>query len=327
MGAFIKCCAVHTPSSNPKKKPARRIADDWQSISSTLRRGRRHRSDGVHHHRDRVPRHRDPRHGRGGGRDRRGRSAQAAEPSAPAADATISSPSSIPLVQLHDAPPPYSQAVAISVSEIPPPLPPGNKGGPPRGHRKQRNSSQNNNGGNHSAAQPSVSTSQSAHRPMDQIVSVTQPPSAMRHPKNANKPTKEQRPRKCKQFQNDPDHSRLHSSVRRFRHNSTMPYVLVRFEEDKRRTTVGDADSDPELMKFLDAEVRQSGDSWKFVTPMNPRVILNKLETKGYRVVTTTAKGDSKYEGFVLWTLHKSDCPPDYDHVGEYSRPTRNAPK
>ena len=100
-----------------------------------------------------------------------------------------------------------------------------------------------------------------------------------------------------------------------------MPYVLVKYEEVRHRCTVGDAGSDPELMKILDAEVRQSGDAWKFVSLLAPRLVLNKLETQGYRVITCTSKGDDKHEGFILWTLHKEegDGPPDYDRLTEYT--------
>jgi len=38
MGLFIKCCAVHTPSSNPKKAPHIRIGDTLRRPISTLRR-------------------------------------------------------------------------------------------------------------------------------------------------------------------------------------------------------------------------------------------------------------------------------------------------
>lgn len=38
MGIFVKCCAVHTPSSNPKKPPARRISDTLRHPMNTLRR-------------------------------------------------------------------------------------------------------------------------------------------------------------------------------------------------------------------------------------------------------------------------------------------------
>ncbi|RZF45240.1 hypothetical protein LSTR_LSTR010384 [Laodelphax striatellus] len=38
MGIFIKCCAVHTPSSNPKKPPARRFSETLRHPMHTLRR-------------------------------------------------------------------------------------------------------------------------------------------------------------------------------------------------------------------------------------------------------------------------------------------------
>ncbi|KAG8232126.1 hypothetical protein J437_LFUL012135, partial [Ladona fulva] len=40
MGLFIKCCAVHTPSSNPKKPPARRFSETLRRPMNTLRRMR-----------------------------------------------------------------------------------------------------------------------------------------------------------------------------------------------------------------------------------------------------------------------------------------------
>ncbi|XP_058452877.1 disintegrin and metalloproteinase domain-containing protein 10 isoform X2 [Malaya genurostris] len=46
MGMFIKCCAVHTPSSNPKKPPARRITDTLRRPMNTLRRMRHHNGHG-----------------------------------------------------------------------------------------------------------------------------------------------------------------------------------------------------------------------------------------------------------------------------------------
>lgn len=41
MYVFIECCAVHTPTSNPKKRPALRISDTIRHPSHTLRRKRR----------------------------------------------------------------------------------------------------------------------------------------------------------------------------------------------------------------------------------------------------------------------------------------------
>lgn len=42
MGVFIKCCAVHTPSSNPKKSAALSISQTLRHPYSTLRRKRHH---------------------------------------------------------------------------------------------------------------------------------------------------------------------------------------------------------------------------------------------------------------------------------------------
>ncbi|XP_060523585.1 disintegrin and metalloproteinase domain-containing protein 10 isoform X2 [Cylas formicarius] len=49
MGLFIKCCAVHTPSSNPKKPPARRISETLRRPMNTLRRMRYHQQHGAPH--------------------------------------------------------------------------------------------------------------------------------------------------------------------------------------------------------------------------------------------------------------------------------------
>ncbi|XP_076059837.1 zinc-dependent metalloprotease kuz isoform X2 [Oratosquilla oratoria] len=43
MGVFIKCCAVHTPSSNPRKPPARSISETLRRPVNTLRRIKRQR--------------------------------------------------------------------------------------------------------------------------------------------------------------------------------------------------------------------------------------------------------------------------------------------
>ncbi|KAK7601729.1 hypothetical protein V9T40_009170 [Parthenolecanium corni] len=61
LGAFIKCCAVHTPSSNPKKPPARRLRETLQQPIHTLQRMRGRRGPSGdrgyrghdHHHRSR----------------------------------------------------------------------------------------------------------------------------------------------------------------------------------------------------------------------------------------------------------------------------------
>lgn len=41
MAVFIRCCAVHTPSSNPRKAPALRISDTLRRPGDTFRRKRR----------------------------------------------------------------------------------------------------------------------------------------------------------------------------------------------------------------------------------------------------------------------------------------------
>lgn len=48
MYVFIECCAVHTPSSNPKFRPAFKITETIRRPGNTLRRKRR--SQNVHHH-------------------------------------------------------------------------------------------------------------------------------------------------------------------------------------------------------------------------------------------------------------------------------------
>ncbi|CAL4126207.1 unnamed protein product, partial [Meganyctiphanes norvegica] len=46
MGVFIKCCAIHTPSSNPRKPPPRSITETMRRPINTLRRVKRHRGPG-----------------------------------------------------------------------------------------------------------------------------------------------------------------------------------------------------------------------------------------------------------------------------------------
>lgn len=67
MGMFIKCCAVHTPSSNPKKAPARRIQDTLRRPMNTLRRMRHHSSGGHGPRSVPVPHGERSRSGGGGG--------------------------------------------------------------------------------------------------------------------------------------------------------------------------------------------------------------------------------------------------------------------
>ncbi|KAK2169644.1 hypothetical protein LSH36_8g08014 [Paralvinella palmiformis] len=83
-----------------------------------------------------------------------------------------------------------------------------------------------------------------------------------------------------------------------------MPYVLVSTQVrlESGPCTVGDEDSDPELMAFLEAKlIKQLGNNFlEWNTPLTPRLVLNRLEQKGYRVVTMTGVGQTS-----IWTCHK----------------------
>lgn len=50
MYIFIQCCAVHTPSSNPNKRPALKISDTIRHPTHTLRRKRRSHNNHHNHH-------------------------------------------------------------------------------------------------------------------------------------------------------------------------------------------------------------------------------------------------------------------------------------
>ena len=83
-----------------------------------------------------------------------------------------------------------------------------------------------------------------------------------------------------------------------------MPHILmttqIRLESGP--CIVGDERSDPELMRFLKAEVRrENGQFFKvWETQLLPREVLDLLETQGYSVVSTTGIGQT----FVV-TMHK----------------------
>ncbi|XP_028025856.1 disintegrin and metalloproteinase domain-containing protein 10 [Bombyx mandarina] len=57
MGAFVKCCAVHTPSSNPKRPPARRLSETLRGPMNTLRRMRGPRGTPARHPQRRARTH------------------------------------------------------------------------------------------------------------------------------------------------------------------------------------------------------------------------------------------------------------------------------
>ncbi|GBP09961.1 Disintegrin and metalloproteinase domain-containing protein 10 homolog [Eumeta japonica] len=62
MGAFVKCCTVHTPSSNPKRPPARRLSETLRRPINTLRRMRHPAREAVRDPRAPRPGYRRPRH-------------------------------------------------------------------------------------------------------------------------------------------------------------------------------------------------------------------------------------------------------------------------
>ncbi|NXL35360.1 GFRP protein, partial [Glaucidium brasilianum] len=67
-------------------------------------------------------------------------------------------------------------------------------------------------------------------------------------------------------------------------------------------TMVGDEHSDPSLMSFLGATKRNmlGNHFWEYYVNDAPRVVLNKLESCGYRVVSMTGVGQT-----LVWCLHK----------------------
>ncbi|XP_077999731.1 GTP cyclohydrolase 1 feedback regulatory protein-like isoform X2 [Glandiceps talaboti] len=83
-----------------------------------------------------------------------------------------------------------------------------------------------------------------------------------------------------------------------------MPYVLVstQIRLECGPTVCGDEHSDPELMNYLGAKlVTQLGNNFsEYQTPDNVRIVLNKLEQKGYKVVSVSGIGQT-----CIWTMNK----------------------
>ncbi|NWI63562.1 GFRP protein, partial [Todus mexicanus] len=67
-------------------------------------------------------------------------------------------------------------------------------------------------------------------------------------------------------------------------------------------TMVGDQNSDVSLMNSLGAMKRKmpGNNFWEYYVSDAPRVVLDKLETYGYRVVSMTGVGQT-----LVWCLHK----------------------
>jgi len=85
-----------------------------------------------------------------------------------------------------------------------------------------------------------------------------------------------------------------------------MPHVLIstQIRLASGPTTCGDEWTDKEIMKYLGAQlVHTFGNNFKeYISEDPPRVVLNKLEQIGYKVVTATGVGQT-----IIWTLHKAD--------------------
>ncbi|XP_074005728.1 GTP cyclohydrolase 1 feedback regulatory protein isoform X1 [Numenius arquata] len=76
----------------------------------------------------------------------------------------------------------------------------------------------------------------------------------------------------------------------------------VTVTEEVGPTMVGDEHSDPNLMSFLGATKRNmlGNHFWEYYVNDAPRVVLDKLESCGYRVVSMTGVGQT-----LVWCLHK----------------------
>ncbi|XP_055879337.1 GTP cyclohydrolase 1 feedback regulatory protein-like isoform X2 [Biomphalaria glabrata] len=83
-----------------------------------------------------------------------------------------------------------------------------------------------------------------------------------------------------------------------------MPYVIISTQVrlDIGPTVVGDEWSDPELMEYLDAAlIKQLGNNYaQWRTNDAPRVVLEKLELRGYKLAAMAGVGQT-----CIWTLHK----------------------
>lgn len=81
-------------------------------------------------------------------------------------------------------------------------------------------------------------------------------------------------------------------------------WLIVLSWQENGPTIVGDEHSDPGLMTALNADrVRQQGNNFdEWITEDIPRVVLQKLSVKGYRVVGMAGIGQT-----CAWTLYKAD--------------------
>ncbi|XP_073247739.1 GTP cyclohydrolase 1 feedback regulatory protein-like isoform X2 [Porites lutea] len=85
-----------------------------------------------------------------------------------------------------------------------------------------------------------------------------------------------------------------------------MPYVLISAQIRLAigPTMCGDEWADPEVMKYLNAElIHTFGNNFKeYICSDPPRVVLDKMEKIGYKVIASTGVGQT-----IIWTLFKPD--------------------
>jgi len=76
-----------------------------------------------------------------------------------------------------------------------------------------------------------------------------------------------------------------------------MPFILVSTKVNLGQgpSVVGDELSDERLMKYLEAELirEKCSQSAEWLTKLSPRIVLNKLEAKGYSVISCTGVGQT----------------------------------
>ncbi|XP_022101312.1 GTP cyclohydrolase 1 feedback regulatory protein-like isoform X2 [Acanthaster planci] len=81
-----------------------------------------------------------------------------------------------------------------------------------------------------------------------------------------------------------------------------MLILPVKTSQECGPTICGDEQSDPELMHYLGATLtKQFGNNFhEYCTTDKPRMVLNKLERRGYKVISQSGTGQT-----MVWTLHK----------------------
>jgi len=83
-----------------------------------------------------------------------------------------------------------------------------------------------------------------------------------------------------------------------------MPYIIIstQIRIENGPTLCGDENQDTDLMLQLGAALKEeAGQSFKhYQSPDPPRIVLDRLEVLGYKVVATSGCGQT-----IIWTLRK----------------------